>query len=70
MAIMPINFYGNMKTRQINLINSWGSPAKKNKWSICVRVWKLTVLDVAYIIKPNDEHNSLRFIFLNVGFEL
>ena len=31
MAIMPINFYGNMKTRQINLINSWGSPAKKKQ---------------------------------------
>ena len=50
MAIMPINYYGNMKVRQINLINSWGSPAKKNKWSICVRLWKLTVLDVAYIV--------------------
>lgn len=66
---MPINFYGNMKTRQINLINSWGSPAKKNKWSICIRVWKLTVLDMAYIVH-NQNKRGVRFIVLNLGFEL
>lgn len=69
MAIMPINYYGNMKVRQINLINSWGSPAKKNKWSICVRLWKVTVLDVAYIVH-NDKKCGLRFIVLNLGFEV
>jgi hypothetical protein len=58
-----------MKTRQINLINSWGSPAKKNKWSICVRVWKLTVLDMAYIVH-NENKRGIRFIFLNLGFEV
>ncbi len=58
-----------MKTRQINLINSWGSPAKKNKWSICVRVWKLTIIDVAYIIHK-DNKRGLRFILLNLGLEV
>lgn len=60
-----------MKTRQINLINSWGSPAKKNKWSICVRVWKVTILDVAYIVyNDKDKKCGLRFIVLNLGVEV
>jgi hypothetical protein len=59
-----------MKTKQINLINSWGSPAKKNKWSICVRVWKLTIIDLAYVIKDKEQCNSLRLIIFNLGIEL
>tara|TARA_B100001093_G_scaffold367136_2_gene351947 strand:+ start:2362 stop:2529 length:168 start_codon:yes stop_codon:yes gene_type:complete len=54
----------------INWINSWGTPAKKNKWSVCVRLWKLTVLDVAYIVKKENDHNNLRVIILNFGFEI
>jgi hypothetical protein len=59
-----------MKTKQINLINSWGSPAKKNKWSICVRVWKLTIIDLAYVIKDKEQCNSLRLIIFNLGIEV
>lgn len=59
-----------MKTKQINLINSWGSPAKKNKWSICVRVWKLTIIDLAYVIKEKEQCNSLRLIIFNLGIEV
>ncbi len=69
MVFMLINYYGNMKVKQINVINSWGSPAKKNKWSICVRLWKLTVIDFAYIIREK-EHNSLRLIIFNLGIEV
>ena len=53
----------------INWINSWGNPAKKSKWSVCIRLWKLTVLDVAYIMRK-DENNKLRVIVLNLGFEV
>ena len=59
-----------MKTKQINLINSWGRPAKKNKWSICVRVWKLTIIDLAYVIKDKEQCNSLRLIIFNLGIEV
>ncbi len=54
----------------INWINSWGNPAKKSKWSVCVRLWKLTVLDVAYIFREGEENNKLRVIILNLGFEV
>jgi hypothetical protein len=56
--------------KQINWINSWNSNAKKNKVSICLRLWKLTVLDVAYVIRPQGEYNNLRLIIFNLGFEI
>jgi len=59
-----------MKINKFNFINSWNSNAKKNKWSLCVRLWKLTVLDCAYIINAKGEYNRLRLIIFNIGFEI
>ena len=50
--------------KKINWINSWKSNAKKNKWSLCVRLWKLTVIEVAF------EDKKLRLMLLNLGFEI
>jgi len=50
--------------KKINWINSWKSNAKKNKWSLCVRLWKLTLIEVAL------EDKKLRLMLLNLGFEI
>ena len=50
--------------KKINWINSWKSNAKKNKWSLCFRLWKLTLLEVTL------EEKKLRLIVLNLGLEL
>jgi hypothetical protein len=50
--------------KKINWINSWKSNAKKNKWSLCFRLWKLTLLEVTL------EEKKLRLIVLNLGFQV
>ena len=50
--------------KKLNWINSWNSNAKKNKWSLCFRLWKLTLLEVTL------EEKKLRLIVLNLGVEI
>lgn len=50
--------------KKINWINSWKSNAKKNKWCLSFRLWKLTLLEFEL------EEKSFRLIVLNLGFEI
>lgn len=50
--------------KKIDFINSWKSNAKKNKWSFCVRLWKLTLIEASF------EDKKLRLMLLNFGFQI
>lgn len=50
-----------------NLINSFKSPTKQSdKVSFEIRISKLTILE----LKLDWSENSVRFILLNLGFEI
>ena len=56
----------------MNLINSWAKGNKKEKYEICVRLGRITVLEIKACIFCEEECTSkkLRLIILNFGFEL
>ncbi len=50
--------------KKLNWINSWNSNAKKNKWFLNFRVWKITLFEVSL------QGKKLRLIVLNLGVEI
>ena len=50
--------------KKLNLINSWNSNAKKNKWCLNFRLWKVTLFEVSL------QEKKLRLIVLNLGIEI
>ena len=54
----------------INWINSWKGGNKKNKYSITVRLGKLTLFELKYCPCNNESCAKIRFIIFNLGFEL
>ena len=54
----------------INWINSWKGGNKKNKYSITIRLGKLTVLELKYCPCDKDGCSKTRFMILNFGFEI
>ena len=57
---------------KINWINSWGKGNKKEKYEVCIRLGRLTVLEIKVCLFCEKKCTSkrLRFIALNFGFEL
>jgi hypothetical protein len=65
----------------VNWINSWKGGNKKNKYSVTVRLGKLTLFEFKYCpcdrviiksmrTKKYEKCTKLRFMLLNLGFEL
>lgn len=54
----------------INWINSWKSGNKKNKYSVTVRLGKLTVFELKICPCSNNGCSKFRVMLLNLGFEL
>ena len=54
----------------INWINSWKSGNKKNKYSITLRLGKLTLFEIKVCPCDNEGCSKFRFMILNLGFEL
>ena len=56
--------------KMINWINSWNGGNKKEKYSITIRLGKLTVFELKWCPCTNDGCNRFRFMILNFGFEI
>ena len=54
----------------IDWVNSWKSSNKKNKYSITVRLGKLTLFEFKICPCTNEGCSRFRFIILNLGFQL
>ena len=54
----------------VNWINSWKGGNKKNKWSITIRLGKLTLLEFKICPCNNEKCTKLRVMVFNFGFEL
>lgn len=65
----------------INWINSWKSGNKKNKYSITIRLGRLTVFEfklcpcnrvkiISMRTKKYEKCSKFRFMVLNLGFQL
>jgi len=54
----------------VNWINSWKGGNKKNKYSVTVRLGKLTVFEFKYCPCDDKGCSKVRLMFLNLGFEL
>jgi len=54
----------------IDWINSWKSGNKKNKYSVTIRLGKLTVFELKVCPCKNDGCSRFRFMILNLGFQL
>ena len=57
------------KVNKMNWINSW---AKGNKYEICIRLGRLTILEVKACLfcEAGCSKKRVRFILLNFGFEI
>ena len=54
----------------INWINSWKSGNKKNKYSVTIRLGKLTLFEFKLCPCNNEGCTKLRFMVFNLGFEI
>jgi hypothetical protein len=54
----------------IDWINSWKSGNKKNKYSITIRLGKLTLFELKICPCTNKGCSRFRFMILNLGFQL
>ncbi len=54
----------------IDWINSWKSGNKKNKYSVTIRLGKLTVFELKICPCSNQGCSRFRFMILNLGFQL
>ena len=56
----------------MNRINSWAKGNKKEKYEVCIRLGRITVLEVKACLFCEDGCSSkrLRLIVLNFGFEI
>ena len=56
----------------MNWINSWAKGNKKEKYEICIRLGRLTLLELKLCMVCDDECSSkkCRCIVLNFGFEI
>jgi len=54
----------------VNWINSWKGGNKKNKWSVTIRLGKLTLLEIKICPCDNEKCAKLRVMVLNFGFEV
>jgi len=54
----------------IDWINSWKGGNKKNKYSVTIRLGKLTVFELKVCPCTNDGCSKFRFMILNLGFQL
>ena len=54
----------------VNWVNSWKSGNKKNKYSLTVRLGKLTVFEFKYCPCDGEGCTKVRVMLLNLGFEI
>jgi hypothetical protein len=54
----------------MNWINSWRSGNKKNKYSLTLRLGKLTLLEFKVCPCSNEGCSKFRFMIFNFGFEV
>ncbi len=54
----------------IDWVNSWKSGNKKNKYSVTIRLGKLTVFELKICPCSNQGCSRFRFMILNLGFQL
>lgn len=54
----------------IDWVNSWKGGNKKNKYSITVRLGKLTLFELKICPCTNERCSRFRLIILNLGFQL
>lgn len=54
----------------VNWINSWKSGNKKNKYSLTVRLGKLTFFDLKICSCKTESCSKFRLMILNFGFEV
>ena len=56
----------------MNWINSWAKGNKKEKYQICIRLGRLTILEVKACLfcEAGCTAKRVRFIVLNFGFEI
>ena len=55
---------------KINWINSWKSGNKKNKYSLTLRLGKLTVFEFKICPCYTENCSKFRFMLFNLGFEI
>ncbi len=55
---------------KIDWINSWKSGNKKEKYSLTLRLGKLTVFEIKICPCTTDKCSKFRFMLLNLGFEV
>ena len=56
----------------MNWINSWAKGNKKEKYEVCIRLGRITVLEIKACLfcEKGCSAKRVRFIILNFGFEL
>ena len=54
----------------IDWINSWKSGNKKNKYSVTIRLGKLTVFELKNCPCTTEGCSKFRFMVLNLGIQL
>ena len=60
------------KVNKMNWINSWAKGNKKEKYEICIRLGRLTILEIKACLfcEAGCSKKRVRFILLNFGFEI
>jgi len=54
----------------MNFINSWQKGNKKAKYEICIRLGRITVLEINFCACEEATCSRFRFMLLNFGFEI